>query len=103
MEAEYRHTDHPENLSLEYYGGYWGFTEEGRFVVPPLYDIAFEFSEGVALVRIGEEWHFINHKGDVVISCGSGEGIKPFRNGRSRIRRADGEFVIYRDGRMERA
>ena len=91
-----------ESLTLEYYNGYWGFALDGRFVIPPLYDLAFDFREGLALVRVGDVWHFINERGEVVITCGRGVGIKPFRNGVTRIEREDGEFVIYRDGRIEK-
>ncbi len=90
-----------ETPTLEYYGGYWGYTVGGRFVIPPLYDLAFEFSEGLALVRVGEQWHFITERGEVAISCGRGVGIKPFRNGVTQIEREDGAFRIYRDGRIE--
>ena len=89
-------------LTLEYYNGYWGFATGGRFVIPPLYDLAFEFSEGVALVRVGDVWHFVDESGRVAITCGRGKGIKPFRNGSTRIVREDGEFAIYRDGRIEK-
>lgn len=88
--------------TLAYYNGYWGFCVEGRFVIPPLYDLAFEFSEGLALVKVGDVWHFVDTSGKVVITCGRGVGIKPFRNGATRIVREDGEFVIYRDGRIEK-
>ena len=91
-----------ESLTLEYYNGLWGYAIDGRFVIPPLYDLAFEFSEGLALVRVGEEWHFIDERGEIAISCGRGSGIKPFRNGVTRIVREDGEFAIYRDGRIEK-
>lgn len=92
-------TDTP---TLEYYNGYWGFAVDGRFVIPPLYDLAFEFSEGLALVRVGDVWHFIDTSGAVVITCGRGAGIKPFRGGLTSIVREDGEFVIYRDGRIDK-
>lgn len=88
--------------TLEYYNGYWGFAVDGRFVIPPLYDLAFEFSEGLALVRVGDVWHFIDTSGAVVITCGRGVGIKPFHGGVTSIMREDGEFVIYRDGRIEK-
>ena len=91
------------NLTLEYYNGYWGFAEEGRFVIPPLYDLAFDFSEGLALVRVGDVWHFIDESGKVVITCGRGSGIKPFKGGVTRIVREDGDYLIYCDGRVERA
>lgn len=89
-------------LSLECYNGYWGFADRGRFVIPPIYDLAFEFSEGFALVRVGEVWHFIDRHGEPTINCGRGVGIKPFKGGVSRISREDGDFVIYSDGRVER-
>ena len=89
-------------LTLEYYNGYWGFAVDGRFVIPPLYDLAFEFSEGLALVRVDDVWHFVDERGAIVITCGRGRGIKPFRNGTTRIVREDGEFEIYRDGRIEK-
>jgi hypothetical protein len=88
--------------TLEYYNGYWGFAVDGRFVIPPLYDLAFEFSEGLALVRVGDVWHFIDTSGAVVITCGRGVGIKPFHGGVTSLMREDGEFVIYRDGRIEK-
>lgn len=88
--------------TLEYYNGYWGFAVDGRFVIPPLYDLAFEFSEGLALVKVDDVWHFVDERGAIVITCGRGRGIKPFRNGTTRIVRGDGEFVIYRDGRIEK-
>ncbi|MBR6656246.1 MAG: WG repeat-containing protein [Alistipes sp.] len=91
-----------ETPMLEYYNGYWGFVVDGRFVIPPLYDLAFEFSEGLALVRIGDVWHFIDATGKVAITCGRGVGIKPFKAGVTRIEREDGVFVIYRNGDIER-
>lgn len=102
LDAKPLHTEHPESLTLEYYGGLWGFAVDGRFIIPPLYDLAFEFSEGLALVRIGEEWHFIDTEGNIAISCGAGTGIKPLRNGSTRISRVDGEYSIFRDGRIEK-
>ena len=89
-------------LTLEYYNGYWGFAVDGRFVIPPHYDLAFEFSEGLALVRVGDVWHFIDECGEVVITCGRGVGIKPFKGGVTRIVREEGEYIIYRDGRIEK-
>jgi hypothetical protein len=89
-----------EELTLEYYNGYWGYALDGKFVIQPLYDIAFDFSEEVALVKVGDVWHFIDVSGEVVITCGRGVGIKPFRNGVTRIVREDGVFEIYRDGRI---
>ena len=88
----------PKELSLEYHNGYWGYVANGRFAIPPLYDLAFDFSEGLALVLVGDVWHFIDASGAVVITCGRGTGIRPFRNGTTHIVREDGEYEIRRDG-----
>ena len=83
-----------ENLVADYCDEGWGYRVGEEFVIPPLYDLAFDFSEGLGLVRIEKWWHFIDHKGEVVLSCGEGEGIKPFRNGRTTIRRKGGSEEI---------
>ena len=101
LESQVRTVEGSEALSLEYYNGYWGYTRNGIFVVPPIYDLAFEYSEGVALVRVGDEWHFIDEQGKVVISCGRGRDIKPFKDGKTRIVREDGsEVTICRNGEI---
>lgn len=102
LEAAPQPTDSHDKLSLEYYNGYWGFAVDGKFTIPPLYDLAFEFSEGLALVQVGDVWHFIDTAGTVTITCGRGHSIKPFHNGKTCIVRKDGEFAIYRDGHIER-
>ena len=83
-----------ENLVADYYEDGWGYRVGEEFVIPPLYDLAFDFSEGLGLVRIEKWWHFIDHKGEVILSCGEGEGIKPFRNGHTTIRRKGGSEEI---------
>ena len=47
-------------------------------------------------------WHFIDTTGRVVINCGRGVGIKPFKNGVTRIERVDGVYEIYRDGETKK-
>ena len=90
-----------EELSLEGAHGVWGYTRDGEWVIPPYYDLGFEFSEGVALVQLGEVWHFIDECGRTVITCGKGRGIKPMREGKSRIVYEDGtEATIYRNGEI---
>ena len=89
-------------LSAEYCHGLWGYTRNGEFVIPPYYDLAFDFSEGFGLVCLADVWHFIDADGEVAITCGRGEGIKPFRGGVTRMFREDGtEVKIYSDGRLE--
>ena len=103
LEVGIREIESDEEPQLEYYNGGWGYTLRGVFVIPPYYDVAFDFREGLGLVCIANVWHFIDRKGRVVIHCGRGSNIKPFRNGITRIKRDNGDVVvIYRDGHTEK-
>ena len=102
LESQVRKVEGEEGLTLEYYNGYWGFARKGIFVIPPIYDLAFEYSEGFALVRIGDVWHFIDELGNIALTCGRGKDIKPLRNGATRMVRDDGrEVIIHIDGRVD--
>lgn len=70
--------------------GLWGYRDGERIVIPPLYDCGFDFSEGLAAVRLGETWHYIDPAGRTAIRCPGCEAVKPFRGGRA---------VVVRDGR----
>ncbi|MDE7305456.1 MAG: protein kinase [Alistipes sp.] len=63
--------------------GLWGYRCGRQTVVPPLYDCGFDFSEGLAAVRLGRAWHFIDPAGRTVLRCPRCEAVKPFRNGRA--------------------
>lgn len=73
--------------------GLWGYRCEGRTVVEPLYDCGFDFSEGLAAVRLGSTWHFIDTCGRTRLSFPGCEAVKPFRNGRARLVR-DGHCTL---------
>lgn len=73
--------------------GLWGFRRGERIVIPPLYDEAFDFTEGLAAVRLRGTWHYIDPSGRTCISLPGCEAVKPFR---------DGEAVILRAGRRLR-
>ena len=46
----------------------WGFIDKtGKFVIEPRFDDAWNFSEGMARVKVGDKWGFIDKNGDVVI------------------------------------
>lgn len=66
---------------LEVSQGRWGFRTGDRFVLPPVWDGGFDFSEGVAAVALAGRWHFIDTSGRVVLSCPPCDAVKPFRNG----------------------
>ena len=68
----------------------WGCRAGDRWIVPPLYDTAFEPSEGTILVSLGGYNHFLSLDGRTLRSFGLGDKAKPFRNGLASIRRTDG-------------
>lgn len=65
--------------------GLWGYRTADRIVIPPLYDCGFDFTEGVAAVRLGHTWHFIDTAGRTAIRCPDCQAVKPFRRGRAVI------------------
>ena len=90
-------TDEP--LEADCQGGRWGYRTAERFVIPPLYDEAFDFSEGLGAVRLGDVWHFIETTGRAVISCEGCERVKPFRNGTAVKIQAGRRITIDHSGR----
>lgn len=79
--------------------GLWGYRTPEQVVVPPLYDCGFDFTEGLAAVRLGATWHYIDGAGRTRISCPGCEAVKPFRNGRAPVVRGGRRLEIDREGR----
>lgn len=79
--------------------GLWGYRTPEKVVVPPLYDCGFDFTEGLAAVRLGATWHYIDGAGRTRISCPGCEAVKPFRNGRAPVVRGGRRLEIDREGR----
>ncbi len=78
--------------------GLWGYTLDRKFVIPPVYDCGFEFSEGMAAVRIADSLHFIYADGSPALDCDGCSAVKPFRNGHSVVIRDGCRFEKDRDG-----
>lgn len=96
-ETGIHHEGHPPELFVE--NGLWGYRTRGRVAIPPLYDSGFDFTEGLAAVRLGATWHYIDPEGRPRISCAGCEAVKPFRNGRAGIVRDGRKAEIDRTGR----
>ena len=79
--------------------GLWGYRTPEQVVVPPLDDCGFDFTEGLAAVRLGATWHYIDGAGRTRISCPGCEAVKPFRNGRAPVVRGGRRLEIDRVGR----
>jgi hypothetical protein len=57
------------NTIPEPLGGRWGYVNhDGVFVIEPHFDGAWEFSEGLAAVKVGKWWGFIDTTGRMVIA-----------------------------------
>ena len=87
-----------EEIELFVDNGYWGYRTDGRVVVPPIYDCGFEFSCGLAAVRIGRRWHFIDGYGRIVINCSDYEVVKPFKSGVAKVCKDGVWLLIDSDG-----
>lgn len=81
--------------------GRWGYRRGEQWVVPPLYDVGFEPSEGLALVEIDRCRHFIAADMRSVVECSAFESVKPMRDGRAVAVRDGRRCTICRDGRVE--
>ena len=57
----------PPNLGLVREGDRYGYTEDGSVVIEPRYEQAWYFAEGLARVRIGGKWGYIDRTGQTVI------------------------------------
>lgn len=79
--------------------GLWGYRTPERIVIPLLYDSGFDFTEGLAAVRVGQAWHYIDTEGRIRIRCAGYEAVKPFRNGRAKVIRDGRRLEIDRAGR----
>lgn len=65
--------------------GLWGYRTDTATVVQPLYDCGFDFTEGLAAVRLGQTWHYIDASGATRLTLLDCQSVKPFRNGRAQI------------------
>ena len=88
----------PEPPELFAKEGLWGYRTATQTVVPPLYDCGFDFTEGLAAVRLGRTWHYIDPTGRTRINCPGCEAVKPFRDGRATILRDGRRSWIDRTG-----
>ena len=66
--------------------GKWGFVDKNfKFVIPPQFDLAFEFSEGRAPVSINQKWGFIDVSGKLVVPA-KYDHVWRFNDGLARVR-----------------
>ena len=78
-------------LQADEHNGLWGCRAGEEWLVAPLYESAFEPSDGTMLVELGHFKHFISLDSRILATFDRQTIVKPFRNGQTTIRKADGE------------
>ena len=75
----------------------WSQQGEIEYAIQPQFDDAWDFSDGLARVRIGGKWGYVNKEGQVVIKP-QFDDIWDFSGGLARVR-VDGKYgYINREG-----
>lgn len=87
-----------DGLYKFYKGGKWGYKDEsGKVAIEPLYDEAYNFSEGLAGVEIGEKVGFINTSGEMVIPA-IYDSVTSFKEGLASVTLNDKCAYIDKEG-----
>jgi hypothetical protein len=77
--------DAPKTLFVIHQGGKAGYIDRtGSIVIPPRFDVARGFREGLAPVKVGEKWGVIDQQGNMVAPP-QFDAVKPFYEGMALI------------------
>jgi hypothetical protein len=75
--------------------GFWD--SKGLFVVPPVFEDARAFSDGLAAVKRDGKWGYVNKAGEIAIEC-KFDQVGPFRQGKANALLGGRDVVIDRRG-----
>ncbi len=86
--------------------GQWGYIDKsGHFVIAPRFEEADKFSEGVAPVKLKDDWQYIDVKGNTVIklqrSNRTVDQAKPFKSGAAFVVLVDSTGNNYEKGLID--
>ncbi|MBR5811682.1 MAG: hypothetical protein IKY80_01600 [Alistipes sp.] len=85
-------------LQADEHNGLWGCRAGNEWLVAPLFESAFDPSDGTMLVELGRYKHFIALDSRILVTFDRQTIVKPFRNGQTTIHKADGEsLTLYCD------
>ena len=98
-------TGFSEGLAAVKKGELWGFIDKtGKEVIPPAYDYVYSFSEGLAMVRVGdyenEKCGFIDKTGKIVLPLEYDDFNGAFSEGLTWMRKGDKSGYIDKTGKM---
>lgn len=73
-------------MPMPNHDGKYGFVDKNfKFVIPPQFDLAFEFSEGRAPISLNRKWGFIDVSGKLVVPL-KYDNVWGFTDGLARVR-----------------
>ena len=72
---------------------------KGEIVIPPKFDVAQYFTEGLCAVKQNNKWGYINKQGKIVIPIKYDYAL-PFRRGYAKVQIKESFFIIDRDGKI---
>ena len=55
-----------ERLEIAAHGGLWGYKEGDEWIIPPLYDLAFDVEDGVCQVVLNGRTLYLNGEGEII-------------------------------------
>jgi hypothetical protein len=94
----------PEKLFPVLQGGKWGYIDRsGRLVIPPRFDRAEPFSEGLAAVQTGTKLAYVDATGQLALhpeQLPAGTLHRPFHDGRAAVRVGQVYGYIERTGKL---
>ena len=80
-------------------GGLWGYVSvKGEIVIEPKYEQVYNFSEGMAAVKLNGKWGFINSEGIIVVPCEYDEVEASFKDGKGKLVKDDEIFIFDKSG-----
>jgi hypothetical protein len=69
-------------------------------VIEPTFDLTYGFSEGLAAVRIGDKWGYVDPSGRMVVPLEKFKTADAFHNGLARVTTGQGFGYIDKTGKM---
>jgi hypothetical protein len=88
-------------VSWQFGSGKWGYLDKnGETIIPALFDMAWEFSEGLAAVKVDGKWGYIDKTGTIVIEPQPFEMVGEFKNGLAEIENDDGPGYMDKTGKI---
>ena len=72
----------------------------GKIIISPKYERANGFSEGVAAVKRGGKWGFIDRNGLIIVPCEYDKVESNYTNGKGKLVKNDRIYVFDKEGKQ---